>query len=367
MADIFDYLKWRGDLSFSADPFNLVDGLVLSELAYSDFDGILDNSFRKVSLKTVDERYFKTHSREEAQKSSNHIVRAPLLMDSMLGGSRFCDMKLTKYVNIVSTEKDMQISAVTCLLSDGSTYVAFRGTDNSIVGWKEDFNMSYQPDTEGQLAAVRYLNEVGEKTKGPIRVGGHSKGGNFAVYASAFCKKEIQERIIKVYTNDGPGFRDEVMLREGYKKVLPKVTSVVPDTSIIGMLLTNRVKHIVVKSSEKGILQHDAMTWQNERNRFVVTKPSALGKFIWDSQKNWLRKIDDESRELFVDTLFSLFEATGMTTFGEMKVNMLKSADKMLSTIKGMPKERQEEVMNILGELLQSSTKTVKDRLSDMI
>ena len=367
MGDIFDYLKWRGDLTFSADPFNVVDSLVLSVLAYSDFDGTLDSSFRQVSLKTVDERFFKTHSRDEAKKSSNQIVRAPLLMDVMLSGSRFSDMKLTKYVNIINTEKNMQISAVTCLLNDGSVYVAFRGTDSSIVGWKEDFNMSYQPDTEGQLAAVRYLNEVGEKIKGPIRVGGHSKGGNFAVYASAFCKKEIQERIIKVYTNDGPGFRDEVMLREGYEKVLPKVTSVVPDTSIIGMLLTSKVKHIVVKSREKGIMQHDALTWQVERNGFMVTKPSALGKFIWDSQKNWLRKIDDESRELFVNTLFSLFEATGMTTFGEMNLNKLKTVDKMLSTIKELPKERQDEVKYILGELLQSSTQAVKDRLSDMI
>ncbi len=367
MADIFDYLKWRGDLSFSADPFNEVDGLVLAELAYSDFDGILDGSFRQVSLKTVDERYFKTHSREEAKKSINHIVKAPLLMDGMMTGSRFGDMKLTRYINVVSTEKDMQISAVTCLLSDGSIYVAFRGTDSTIVGWKEDFNMSYLPDTEGQRSAVRYLNEVGKRFKGPIRVGGHSKGGNFAVYASAFCKKEVQDRILKVYTNDGPGFRDEVMSREGYKDILPKVVSVVPDTSIIGMLLASDAEHIVVKSSEKGIIQHDALTWQLERNRFEVTKPSAIGTFIMNSQRDWLRKIDDESREMFVNTVFSLFESTGMSTFGEMKDNALKSAERILSTVKELSKEKQDEVKDIIGELLESSTQIVKDRLSDMI
>lgn len=367
MADIFDYLDWRGDVPFTADPFNEVDNLVLSELAYTDFEGVLSDSFRKISIRTADTRYFNMHSREEAQNSSNHFVKAPVLMDGMLSGRRFCDMKFVKYLDVVNADKDMQISAVTCLLNDGSAYVAFRGTDTTIVGWKEDFNMSYLPDTEGQLSAMRYLNEVGTWFKGPLRVGGHSKGGNFAVYAAAFCNKEIQDRIINVYTNDGPGFRSEVMSREGYKRILPKVVSIVPETSIIGMLLTSKLKHIVVKSSEKGINQHYATTWQIERNRFVVTKPSAIGLFIRDSQKGWLSKIDDNSREMFVNTLFSLFEATGMDTFSEMKGNMLKAAERMYSTLKGLSKERQKEMQNIIDELLQSGTQEVKDRLSDML
>lgn len=367
MADIFDYLRWRGDVPFTADPFNEVDNLVLAELAYTEYDGILDDSFRKISIRTADKRYFKVHSRDEAKKSSNHIVKAPLLMDGMISGGRFCDVKLTKYLDIINADQDMQIAAVTCLLNDGSAYVAFRGTDSTLVGWKEDFNMSYLPDTEGQRRAVCYLNEVGAKFKGPFRVGGHSKGGNFAVYASAFCNKEVQDRIIKVYTNDGPGFRREVMSREGYKRILPKVVSIVPDTSIIGMLLTSKVKHIVVKSSEKGLIQHDAMTWQIERNRFEEAKPSAIGMFIKDSQQDWLRKISDESREMFVNTLFSLFEATGMSTFGEMKVNILKAAERILSTANELPKERQEEVKRILAELIQSSTEEIKDRLSDVL
>ncbi len=367
MANIFDYLEWRGDVSLGADPFNEVDNLVLSELAYSDFDGILNDTFRKVSLKTTNDRYFRMHSRDEAEKSSNYMVRAPLLMERMLKGRRFCDMKFTKYVDIVNEDKDMQISAVTCLLNDGSAFVSFRGTGSEVVGWKEDFKMSYMPDTEGQLSAVRYLNEVGSKIDGPLRVGGHSKGGNFAVYASAFCDREIQDRIVTVYTNDGPGFRHEVMAREGYTRILPKVVSIVPDTCIIGMLLTSKVKHIVVKSSEKGIWQHLAASWQVDRNRFVVTEPSALGTFIRKSQKDWLRKIDDEERETFVNTLFSLFEATGMDTFGEMKINKFKAAERIYATLKEMPKEKQKELLGIIDLLLQSGTKAAKDRLSDMI
>ena len=349
-------------MPFTADPFNEVDNLVLSELAYVEFDGVLGDSFRKTGLKTADEKFFGMHSRDEARQSSNHIVRAPLLMDYMLSGTRFSDMKLTKYVDILNADKEMQFAAVTCLLNDGSAFVSFRGTDNTLVGWKEDFNMSYLPDADGQLSAVNYLNEVGAKFRGPIRVGGHSKGGNFAVYASAFCDKKVQDRIIKVYTNDGPGFRHEVMSREGYKNILPKVVSIVPDTSIIGMLLTSSVKHIVVKSREKGIMQHDAMTWQIERNRFVVKETSPLGIFIRHSQQEWLSKIDDESREQFVNTLFSIFEATGAATFDEIKENKLKSVERMLSSIKELPRERQEELKTILGGLIESGRQVAKRR-----
>ena len=360
MADIFDYLKRRSFLSFKDDPFNEVDNLILAMLAYTDFDGIVEDSFKKTSLSTADKKYFEKHSRADAKKSISHFVRAPLLMDGMLKGNRFRDTVLTKYVNIINSDKDMQMSAVTFLLSDGSAYVAFRGTDTTVAGWKEDFNMSYMPETEGQLSAVRYLNEVGAEIKRPIRVGGHSKGGNFAVYASAFCEREIQDRILAVYTNDGPGFRNEVMEREAYKRILPKVVSIVPDTSIIGMLLTSNVRHKVVKSKEVGLMQHNAMTWMVERNRFRKAKQSALGSLINSSQKEWLGNLDDKSREMFVNTLFSFFEATGMATFDEMVVNKRTSAEKIIASMKNLPKEKQAELMAVFGGLLKSSRHVIR-------
>ena len=366
MADIFDYLKRRGVMTFADDPFNEVDNLVLSLLVYADFDGILDDSFNTTDLETADRAYFARHSRRKAKKSFFHFVRAPLLMDDMLRGERFRDTLLTKYVDIVNSNKDMQMAAVTFLLGDGSAYVAFRGTDTTIAGWKEDFNMSYMPVTEGQLSAVRYLNEVGKVIKGPIRVGGHSKGGNFAVYSAAFCDREIQDRIIAVYTNDGPGFRSEVMEREEYKRILPKVVSIVPDTSIVGMLLTSNVGHIIVKSKHAGLLQHDAMTWMVDRNRFKHTKLSATGSLIKDSQKEWLRNLDDESREMFVNTLFSFFEATGMDTFDEMIINRKASAGKIMSTIRNLPKDKQAELMAVMGGLLHSIRRVVVSRIRDI-
>ncbi len=367
MATIFDYLEWRGDIPFEADPFNEVDNLILAELAYTHFDGYVSEKGRGVTIEKVREEYFSTHSREVIMLDDNPIVRAPLLMDGMVSGRRFAGTVLSHYLNSVDTDMTVQMSAVTYRLNDGSYYVAFRGTDNTIVGWKEDFNMSYLPETEGQRRAVEYLSSAGSWCRGKVRTGGHSKGGNFAVYASAFCRPGMRDRIETVYTNDGPGFRREVMEKEEYLAVLPKVISIVPDTSVIGMLLTSSVEHFVVRSSERGLGQHDGMTWQVARNRFVQAEPSDLGIFIRKTQRDWLSKLDDRTRESFVNTLFSLFEATGMGTFGAMSDRKLKSAESIITAMQGLPKDKQTELLRIIRELLNSSKQTVKESLDRMI
>lgn len=357
MPNIYDYLEWRGDVPLSADPFNEVDNLVLAELAYTQFGGFIPEG-KSASLKKVREDFFAENSREEIRRKENPIHRAPLLMDAMVSGRRFSDIQLLDYVNIVDTDKDVQMSAVTYLLEDGSAYIAFRGTDNSVVGWKEDFKLSYLPATGGQRKAAEYLNSTGARIRRPLRVGGHSKGGNFAVYASACARSNICGRIVNVYTNDGPGFREEFMESEGYKNINSRVISIVPDTSVIGMLLTSNANHIVVRSSEHGLQQHDALTWQVKRNRFVRTELSDTGIFIRTAQKDWLSKLDDDARESFVDTVFSVIEATGKETFGEIKNNKSQSAERILSTIQDLPRAKQKEFMHIIGELIQSSGQT---------
>lgn len=367
MSDIFDYLEWRGDVPFSADEFNEVDNLVLAELAYTHFDGIVPEDGTQITLKSAAEMFFSTHSRKDILNDDNPVAHAPLLMDGMLSGARFGGITLSDYINIIDTDKDVQMSAVTYRLPDGTAYIAYRGTDSTIVGWKEDFNMSYLDETEGQRQAIEYLNRVGLKLRRNIRVGGHSKGGNFSVYASAFCDPKVSRKIINVYTNDGPGFRKEVMQTESYKQILPKVISIVPDTSIIGMLLTSNVRHKVVRSSASGLSQHDGLTWQVARNRFEKTVLSDLGEFIRKTQIDWLSQIDDKSRELFVNTLFSLFEATGMGTFGKMSDHKLKSAESILNAMQGIPHDKQIEMLRIFGKLINSGGQNVIETLNELL
>ncbi len=364
MANLFDYLLWRGDVPLQADPFGEADNLVLAELAYTDFHGVVPSDGTEIPLAEARDAYFRLHSPEEVRAYKSFWAKTPFLMDGMASGRRFAGTKLSWYVDEVDQQKESQMSALTFRLPDGSVYVAFRGTDGSLVGWKEDFNFCYLSETEGQRRAVQYLNRVGQAVSGELTVGGHSKGGNLAVYASAFCDEAVQRRIRRVYTNDGPGFRRDVTESGSYLRILPRIQSFIPDTAIVGLLLTSRARHRVVKSSAVGILQHDGFSWQIQRNRFVENRLSAVSEVIGNALGGWLEQMDDEERRSFVSTVFSLFESTGADTFGEISKQKWKSLEAMLSALRGMPKEKYQETLRLLGQLTQSGGQAVYDRVA---
>ena len=367
MADLFEYLKWRSDVPFSVAPLNDVDNLVLAELAYSDFSGIVPSDGRPVPVAEVCERFFQAHDKEEILKSTSFTAKAPLLMENMVTGGRFGNMQLCWYVDHLDEERTAQMSAVTYLLDDGSIYVAFRGTDSTLVGWKEDFDIGCLTETRGQELAVSYLDRIAQALDAPIRVGGHSKGGNFAIYAASFCRPEIQDRIISVYSNDGPGFRKEVTEMPGYLTVLPKLCKIVPDTSMIGMLLADKAARRVVRSSAFGILQHDALSWSTERDRLEPAEPSELGKLLNNVLASWIDGMDDNLRNSVTDTIFDAFEATGADTFHEIAQQKWKSAEAVLGYLFKIPREKQEELFQLAGSLLKNGSQAALAQLPELL
>ena len=367
MANMFDYLQWRADIPLSVSPFNEVDNLILAELSYTDFDGILPASGEFLSLEEVAAAFFSTHSREELQKESSFMFKCPLLMDGLLSGARFHDLRLGLYINEVNSDAGEQISAVTFLTGDGFAYAAFRGTDCTLTGWREDFDLGCLSETAGQKHAKEYLNKVASLLPYPLRVGGHSKGGNFAVYAAAFCERAVQDRIVTVYSNDGPGFRDEVIQTEGYRRIVPKVYSIVPDTSVIGRLLSNSFSHRVVKSSAFGIMQHDGFSWLVGRDRFEDASFSEVGQFLDRTLDGLIGGLDNQERQSVTDDIFSLLAATGCDTFHEIGQQKLKSTVSVLSALSKLPKDRRVELLKLGGQLIQNGGQSALTQISDLI
>ena len=351
----------------SLDPFNEVDNLVLAELSYTDFRGIVPETGEEISLKDACDGFFRLHTREEVLSDKTFTGKAPLLMEPMAEGARFGEMKLSHYVDELDTNQDIQLSAVTFRFPDGSAYIAFRGTDGTLVGWKEDFNFSFQSETAGQSLAVQYLNRTGRTIQGPMRVGGHSKGGNLAVYASAFCVREVQDRISAVYSNDGPGFRQEILESEGYRRILPKIVSIIPDSSIIGLLLSSLSRNHVIQSTASGIFQHDGFSWSIQRNRFLPAELSPVSEIIDSILGNWLEQMNDETRASVISTVFSLLESTGKETFGEINGQKWKSAESMLAALRSLPREKQQEMLRLLGLLGQSGGQITAGYLSSLL
>ena len=359
MANIFDYLSWRADLPFSADPFNEVDNLVLSMLSYTDFNGIVPQNGRTIQLSDACRLFFEQHTREEILANTSFTASAPLLMERMINGQRFGNMTLRKYIE--ESGEGHQLSAVTFGLADGSEYVAFRGTDGTVAGWKEDFNFTFMNETEGQRLAVQYLNGI----RGKLRVGGHSKGGNLAVYASAFCN--CQGRILEVYSNDGPGFKEETVRQAGFQQILPKVKKYIPDSSVFGLLLSGGEEYQVVKSSAVGIKQHDGFTWQINRNRFVNAPLSEMSRTVQKAIGFFINTLDDEGMKTFTELVFSLIESTGEDRFSAMNADKLKTAESIMNAIRRLPIEKQLEALKLIGKLGLGGTQKIPGLLTGLV
>ena len=360
---LLDYLKWRNDVSFDVSSFNDVDNVILSCLAYTDFGELLSEHNKIYSIEETFKLFCEKHSLQEVRESKQFLERVPLLFEDMVVGDRYKGTRIGYYKDVLEKETIKQFAAVVFFLPDGTNYIAFRGTDSTITGWKEDFLMSCSSDTEGAKEAVAYLNEVAKNIEGDLILGGHSKGGNFAMYASIFCDEEVKERITKVYNNDGPGFRDEIIYTDEYKKAVPKICNIIPQTSIIGQLLSNYGKYTIIKSNATGIFQHDALTWEPTKDRFISSELDDFSKFVKVALGTWLKELDDETRQSVVSTVFSMIEETEAETFKEFGDSLFKNSKIILKELVNLPKEKREEMMTAMGSLAQISGKAVFDKI----
>ncbi len=355
MANILDYLDWRGDITFEKDPFHPVDALILAQFSYLPCDGIVPKQFSEsVTLADVAAEFDPAHV-DEKQISFCYLQDQELLRK--LGESaRFQDIRLTGYVSRTSNEDALQFSAVTCLLPDGRSFLSFRGTDGSIVGWKEDFNFSYKSETPGQHYAVQYMNAYASQTENGLLLGGHSKGGNFAVYAAVFCKQKYRGRIQQIYDFDGPGFRDEVAESEEYAAAIPKIHSIIPQSSLVGQLLTSNTEHKIVASKAAGVAQHLAYSWEVLRHDFVYAEElSKFGMFINRTMTGWLADMDDESRQKLTDAIFDIIQASDQETFQEMQQHKLRSARAILKAMRALEPSQQALLKQAIAKLASIS------------
>lgn len=351
MSNVFDYIKWRGDLNLSQDAFNEVDNLILSRFSYFPFDELTTEN-EVVTISELSKRF-----------KEKDISKLPILWPDdknlfpIMGESkRFGKMFATKYVNKIDAEEEKQFSAITILMPDDTIYVSYRGTDNTVVGWKEDWNMTFKSHIPSQLDAVKYLQEVAEKYPNMIRVGGHSKGGNLAVYAATFVESCIKNRIINIYNNDAPGFNDEIIQTKEYKETIEKVDTYIPQDSIIGRLLNHEEKYTVVNSKQTGVMQHDLYSWQILGNKFECLEKVTKGsKFIDKSIKEWFNQIEIDKREQVIDIIFEVINTTKVETFSELKNNWFENAKILLNSYKLVDQESKKMIYETLGALFKIS------------
>ena len=327
MGSLFDYMDWRGDLLFSETPLNEVDSLILSLLSYVDFEGIVSSepTDKPISLRNAARQYLRLHRGEVPYLGKIVPPEIISLMAKAAKARRFAQIEMLGYVNRVDHDAQLQFCAVTFLPDHQKAYIAYRGTDDTLVGWKENFNMSFMQPVPAQREAVAYLEQIAPYLPDDFYVGGHSKGGNLAVYAAVKCDSVFKPRILRAFNNDGPGFDRAFIEHPDYRSMRGNIHTVVPHSSVVGMLLEHEESYEVVKSNATGLLQHNGFSWEVLGNSFIhlntVTEESRL---IDRSLKEWLDEMSAEEREHVVDSIFETLSSVGAKTLTDLTDEKLK-------------------------------------------
>ncbi len=355
MGNIFDYLLWRGDLDFNNSPFNEIDNLICSRISYFPMESVLKNN----ESITINDLYKKLIKYKDKFKKEEDIKLLKLLKES----NRYKDLILKDFEYDTNIEEVKQFAAITIELPNNYLYISFRGTDNTFIGWKEDFNMTFRDKVPSQISALNYLNNIHVNIKNKLYVGGHSKGGNLAMFASINANPNIKRKIITIYNNDGPGFLENVTNSDDYKSIEDKIETFIPQTSIIGRLLNSCDEPQVIKSSEVLILQHDLFSWQMEGPKFKHLKNvDNNSDFIKEVMNDWLSKMTKEERENFTDILYNILASTKTTSFKELDKKWFTSMKDMLSTYKNLSTEDKKMVIKITEYLYKSIRETQKSK-----
>ena len=312
VTTVFDYLRWRGDLTFAQDAFNEVDNLILCIIAYLNFRRFPElrsrDADKAVLMSDIVSRM--TEADEQQGLSPNDYIP---LMKLAAESCRFAPVRLFGYETVRDETREMQLDALSFLLPDGTLFCAFMGTDRSLVGWKENLNLSYMDAVPAQIGAVEYVEDMAWRCpERPVRIGGHSKGGNLAAYAAIHIPEALQARMLDAYNNDGPGFRRDVTDTAEYRRIAAKLHTYIPAASIVGVLLEHTEDYTVVASSSRAIMQHEPLTWGVLGSRFIRQEArSEFGKASDDVVREWLASLSPQEREEFSNALFDMFTQGG--------------------------------------------------------
>ncbi len=330
MADLFEYLKWRGDIPFSEGRFTEVDGLILSAFCYIDAP---DDLLQKQSF-TIQELHKRMKKLTESQKKESIRNENDLTLLKVLASSiRYKEVEILTFSGHLDDQTETQFAAYCFRLCENKIAVVYRGTDHTITGWKEDFNMSFMDKIPGQLMAADFLKNCAEHYTGEIYICGHSKGGNLAVYAATTCPKNVEVRIRNVYNYDGPGFSANFVKRAAYKRMVDRLHTFVPESSIVGILFIHEEPYEFVSSKNVGVAQHEPYSWNVMGGSITRCSRSASSNVMDQALQQWLEGMTKNEREAFVENLFGLLQDTDASSLEDIaKLKTVFAAGKQYSS-----------------------------------
>lgn len=325
MGTINDYVTQHQDKTFEAFPLNEADKMCLNELGYFCFEE-LDASI-DVTKDVLVQEVFRPYSTGEKTLDRNFLATKSRidLLKTVAESDRFADLHVSYYVNDVDEEYERQFAAMVFSLPQlDYRQLVFRGTDDTLIGWKEDFKLSYVREIPAHRSSLKYLEEILSENAGSFTLSGHSKGGNLALYAAANVRPDLRSQITQIYMLDSPGLNEADLAKEGYRAIRDKVRVIRPEESIVGVMLYNDIEPVIVQSQGVGIMQHALTNWQMDAETgqwLIAEHPTELSRNLEKTFKQWTDDLSSQELKLLFDTLFDTLMSSGITSINDLAVN----------------------------------------------
>ncbi|MBR0417422.1 MAG: DUF2974 domain-containing protein [Firmicutes bacterium] len=316
MGTIVNYIRWRGDIGFSYRPLTPIDAVVLGQISYFDLRNVYVPGKRQ-TLGELFDRQLADGSFEST--SLDPKDDAEEFLRAAAASRRFRNIRVLDYADVYRSEDDVQFAAETLRLDDGSIVVAFRGTDDTLAGWREDFMISFTKP-ESQIMALEYLKKV-LKWHRRVYVCGHSKGGNLALYATCGLDDRQLGKVKAVFLNDSPGLCYDVVSKKQIDRIDPIATMIMPSDSVVGRIFEPELSNkIIVKSQNSAIMAHSGYSWLVEDNDFVRAESFSTGSgVVKSSLYKWLENEGLEQREKLVNNIFDILKEGGYERLSDFK------------------------------------------------
>ena len=367
MKNMLDYIKGFGHVSFEERAFSEIDALVLTELEYLPLEKVVpsdENGENFVTVKEIAE-YMQEHKQELFDENPMMITEERHEVSQVIADApRFQSLKFFGVVSVWDKDTTKQFAAVTVEVEPSVRLVVFRGTDETLIGWKEDFLMTYSPLVAAQTDAKEYLAKQASLWGGDLMISGHSKGGNLAIYAAATQEEDVQLRIVDIFCFDSPGLYRSVLETKGYQNIVPLAMRYIPQDSLVGLMLESEVPYVIVKSNATGAMQHSAMTWEIEDGQFIkmekLTKNSQLNDQTF---KKWTESVSDEELELFWNVFFELLFSVGIDTVNDLYGQFMHYVQEFLKAAGNMDEEKRELLTRIALLLVSTRFEVWRDSL----
>lgn len=358
--NIEDYMLWRGDIELDNKNINEIDALALTQIAYLDFSDAFVNKECVPLYEAIKNVDGSQYEKEIFATNKNRYNLAILMAET----PRFKNLMLSNYVNNIDKDSDLQFSAISFDIDSKLKFVSFRGTDGTLVGWKEDLQLSYTTPVPAQEESSKYLNNIAKGLKKKIIIAGHSKGGNLAIYSAMFAYKNTKKKISLIYSFDGPGFEENIIKSENYKEISDRIRLYIPQNTVVGAILNIDCMQKVVQSDAMGIVQHDAFSWNLIGNKFIESKRTQTSIKFGNELDNWLLKYDKITRKKLIGFLFDTLEESGVETINDINL-ILKSSSAFLEGLNDLDKEQKSGLLSMLKLIISYNAGSVTEQIKE--